>query len=240
MVDPLHDVRVRLEGQLEILEGAIANLEDACAQLDAPAPRRLVDALARELAPETLRALAAARRLDPNPALALVLTRYSEAQAKFAAKVRARLARLRLPPSPLNHAVDAIEAEPIQFARWLVSGAARPVLAGGLVLAGALTLVGAPPMLCLAPLTWFSLFTVRASHVVVTPRRIFIGRESFALAEVKSVERSLWNSPRPYVVEILHAGRRLERRLPCVPGELRRHLKAAGVRLHLWRWFWAS
>lgn len=100
--------RIRLEGQLEVVESVARQLEEASADNLA--------FFASTRSPEVLAAIESVRALaDEDDGLSHVLNRLDDARARFAKVIERRLRLLKLPPMALGDAVTAVSNEPIRY-----------------------------------------------------------------------------------------------------------------------------
>ena len=235
------DVRIRLEGKLEVFEAALATLRAAVVSARRGEFRALGTAMDLEI--EDVRARVA--RVDPaRPEL----EEFRRLQTEAETVVRARARLMKVPDLPVRRALDALVAEPVGY-----EGVARHPL--GLLLAAAIGLfVVAEVALTrnLAPLILHggvALFLVVSDwfspRLRVTGRRMFIGDQVFELADVRSVqiERLMVRSTKPYrLTASLNGGEQVQVRLPYVPEAFTDALRRARARMPVsrtgWAWAW--
>lgn len=183
----LAELRVRLEGALEVLEEATHTVEHAVAQLEQGRLDGVAAALKVRDAPETLHAKLAVEKLaEREPQLEPVVERFIVAKRALLEQVHAHAAELGLEGEAPVSAVETMTRDPVLYQgseRNL--GAAAGLTFFGVVVAalgwgrpGAWLFVGVIAVGVAALL-------VRARKLVVTAGRIVIGAQVVDVPEVK-------------------------------------------------------
>jgi hypothetical protein len=187
-----HSARVRLEGRLEAIERATRELEAAAVQLETKAPTGLTFALAALQDPTTSEAEQTAARLTAHePSLAPVLAKLDRARKAFRAAVEERAAMLGMRDAPLEDLATAVESEPILYSRKPVDMKRTPgLLVAGFLVFRWLTVFGwvwnSLGLLLLAALAFVPGLS-DSERVLVTPKRLRVGLETFLWSDVLSV-----------------------------------------------------
>lgn len=221
----LADARLRLEGQLEIIEAQRALLEETCASFASGGPRGVAAAFSSEVAPATTMALAAVwRAASREPEVREVLARYERLQDELAGLVRERARRLGAHSLRLDAAVALVERESPRFSRWLASPALKLALVVGPLLAAALASSGAPwPITVVMPLfLGMALARPLPMKVEVTQTWLWVNRARFELRRVRGLRYDFLGSlVAPWVLELEVAPLKVRHvRLPSAPPEL--------------------
>ncbi len=183
--------RVRLEGRLEVVEGAVRRLNEATALLAQPDTREIIDLVRSASSPEVIEAQRAVHAMaEAEQGLWSVLKQVKNARARLDAAITSRLSRLKLSASSQDEALALIAEEPILYEMtpshvwpaitvsllalfWCFSGVGL-----GAELELKLTALGAAGL-------WFVMSLYRRSNqALVTPKRLLIGDASFPLSEL--------------------------------------------------------
>jgi hypothetical protein len=244
----LQTARIRLEGQLEVLEHSTAAFQSASASMVARRPRGLTSVVERDAEPEVLDAEAAVRRLVSNePELRGVLEGLEAARTAFWAQVRAHAQTLKAPLIRPQAVVTMLESETVRFDRRLrgtavfflwgplaaISVAMMAVTVGleGLVLPALFVNV----IVCLS--------VADAARVVVTGSRISVNDQTFSFEGLRSIHvRNRQTLPIPFLHQVevdfeRKDGRVTTVELPSFPRALRSSLEASKVRVGVDWWF---
>ena len=231
----LRDARIQLEGQLELFEQGIAELRSAAAH----ARRGDFGPLAAALSADH-NFFAIERLATQEPGLRALLEERRRLEAVAERLVKARARTLQNPERPLLAALRELSSEPV-----LYEGAARSpltwVIAGflSLLIAGEVSQFGLAPLFVHGvAVVALVIFALRAPTLRVTSRRVFLGRESVELAQIRfvRVHRTLSRS-NPFRVTIdLHQGGSIEKKLSSVADEFCEALRSCGVSVSRTGW----
>jgi hypothetical protein len=223
------EIRVRLEGQLEIIETSIAALRRGAAAVNERAPHGLCEIVAREVSAEMVRAEGALRRLaDRETAAGEVLAELAAARGNFWAQVEARgrlIGARQLRPEGL---VRQLEDEPLLF--WGRVFSWEHYLSAGAVLVMTAILRSLAPLVLLVVVAFLA--RVMSVQVLVTRRHLRLGADVFELGPESAVHvrRNLF--VRSLVVEVVGpGGSKRERGLPAFPLSLERAIARSGARV---------
>jgi hypothetical protein len=234
------DARIRLEGKLEVFEGAVTTLREAVVRARRGEFRALGAAM--DLDVEQVRAQVA--RVDPSHPQ---LEEFRRLQTEAASIVQVRAGQMKVPELPVRRALEALVAEPVSY-----EGVARhplgpilPVVIGLLVLIEVALIQNPAPLVLHGGVAVYLVIMNWLSPLMrVTSRRMFVGEEVFELADVKSVqiERLMVRSTRPWrLTATLNGGEQVQVRLPYVPEGFTAALHRVRARLPISRtgWAWA-
>lgn len=240
------EIRVRLEGQLELVEQSVASLNTAFAALSTRAPTGLTETVEFDASPEVARAEQALRRLAAlEPELTGTLETLEFVRRAFWGRVRERARELGAPAARPQAVLSLLEAAPIVFARTLFSKAIFLALAGAVLFTGLLWRTRVPEPLQFLPGVMFAtavlLTAAESARVVVTRERLVIRGEAFAFDSIRFMHVRGLQERTPFrevVVELaLVDGRVVERRLPGFPRALEAALSNCGVPAQIDYWF---
>lgn len=185
----LAEARIRLEGQLEVLEEAASALEQACAQLDAGRVGGVATALKLRDAPETLHARVAVEELvESEPDLAEVLERFTVARRGFVEKLQERAHELGLEGEAPSAIVHSMTNDPVLYQSRGVSPVVLGVILGvaGFVMVATWGQRG-PPLLAGIVMGVVVLSFFGSNRLVVTSKRVVIGPQVVSLDGVQSI-----------------------------------------------------
>ncbi len=235
-----NDTRIRLEGRLEVFEESVARLSAAVVRAKRGDFRALGAVM--DLEDDEVRAQVA--RVDPAQPQ-LEASRRLRAEAETVVRARARL--MNLPEQPLRRALEALVAEPLAY-----EGVARhplglvvPVVIGLMVVVEVAVMRHPAPLLLHGGLALFLvIMDVVSPRLRVTSRRMFIGKQVFELADVKTIhiEHLMVRSPKRYrLTATFNGGEQVQVRLPYVPEAFTAALRRARPQLQISRanWVWA-
>lgn len=223
---PIAAARIRLEGQLEVVETALADLRQGLRAAERGDFGPLSEAIERRSSPSVRAAQLAVARLAPRELWAESLRGRTAALLRRANRLVARRARaLGLTGATSRELLRALSAEPIacEGRGWSTLSA---TIFGGMIAASVTFAAhsGDPRLLLFPwgiPAAVGLIFTfVSAPRVFVTGRRLVVGTLVFQLAEVQEVRfqrrmtRSLW----PIRLSVtLRSGHVFEKNLQRVP-----------------------
>jgi hypothetical protein len=228
----LRDARIKLEGQLEVLERAVASLREAIAL----ARRNEFSLLGEVLDLSVDEAWDQIARLAPHePELQRLQRTWIALQVEAQKVVRGRARLMRAPEQPLKRAVESLRAEAVLYE----AAARHPMALLTAVVVLVMTaievwLMQSPwPLLLHGSLAVYLAVSVWLSPMLrVTRRRVFVGAHVFEFSELKclEVEWLLVRSTRRYrLTAILLSGERVELRLPDLPLAFTDALERNGV-----------
>lgn len=220
--------RIRLEGRLEKVERAVAQLERGleAARRDDFGP--LAAAVAVQESPDVREACEHVQKMSAeDPSLGRVLDRLWKLVRVADKRVVARGVKLRMMPAPLAQAARQLADEPVLFGgrpdrRWLIAAVMIVTMVSVMLWS---PLGGTLPFffVLLARVPW-----LQALDVVVTTRRALLTHESVDLADVK---RAAFRDG--MLTFELYDGRRKEQRVPEPAPALVAALKTAGVEVDI-------
>lgn len=198
--------RVRLEGQLEVVEAAARSLERGIVLLAKNDPLGLVEIHRRAQSAETRSAEAAVRDMaGEDPSLFNSLKQLEHTRAQFAKAVGERQRRLKLGAMPLSEAIEAIADEPIRHATsptrttLLISAVVCVAALGSLLGVNATNRFAMAVALISGLVTTMSVYGW-SNRALVTSKRLLIGQRVFPLAEIAIQKRALRGNAHTWAV----------------------------------------
>jgi hypothetical protein len=228
----LSELRVRLEGALETVERATADMRAAAQEVRAGRTARLVAAMTQSESVTTQQAFETVQRLaSQEPALAPIRERFIVAREAMRAATLARGAELGLPAVHPERVVAMLADAPVLFegrAIPVLSGAkALPFVATSFVVAAGLALVH--PLLVAFPIfvaTVVGARVAQAPRLVVTQVHLRLGATVIAVRDIGSVLVAKVLGPNRSIVRVrLRAGETIEVDVPALPSGFVRALE---------------
>lgn len=225
----LDELRVRLEGALEIVEAATASLVVATEALEEGVVSELAEAMITSDSAETRDAVKSIERLaEQAPALTLVLKRFHDARGALLARALVRGQQLGLHSMSAESVIDVLARYPVLFEGLALQR--LPFVAVGALMAAltAFAVAFHPGFLVLplglllacAALVW------RSPRLVVTRGHVRMGAAVVAVRDIESVLVASAMGPDRSIVRFrLRGGSTFDAEMPALPKRFVRALE---------------